>query len=157
MEVIGQGELFGQYLPGAMEASNEKAIALDDCTICHIDVKRWNQYISTNPKFSLSVLKLVGWKFRKLESRLEDLQFKKAEERIATVIDNLMLKFGRKIGVGFEIEIKLNLTHEDLAKLSGTTRQTVTTFLRSLEKKNVISYNRKRILIKDHEYLKAYI
>ena len=156
LEVIGKGELFGKYLPGdELASANEKAVALDDCILCYLDTKKWNNFIISNSSFSLNVLKIVGLKFKKLESRLEDLQFKNAEGRIATVILNLIEKFGRKIGLGFETELKLNLTHQDLAKLSGTTRQTVTTYLRSLEKQNLISYDRRRILIKDMEKLES--
>lgn len=158
LEVIGKGELFGKYLPGdELANANEKAIALDDCVLCYLDTEKWNDFITSNSSFSLNVLKIVGLKFKKLESRLEDLQFKNAEARIATVIHNLTEKFGRKIGVGFETELQLNLTHQDLAKLSSTSRQSVTTYLRSLEKENIISYNRKRILIKDMEKLKAMV
>lgn len=158
LEIIGKGELFGKYMPDdELTDSNEKAVALDDCTLCYLDTNKWNEFIIANSRFSLNVLKIIGLKFKKLESRLEDLQFKNAEARIATVILNLTEKFGRKIGVGFETELKLNLTHKDLAKLSSTSRQTVTSYLRFLEKENIISYNRKRILIKEIVRLKAII
>lgn len=158
LEVIGKGEIFGKYMPGdELANANEKAVALDDCVLCYLDTEKWNDFIISNSSFSLNVLKIVGLKFKKLESRLEDLQFKNAESRIATVIHNLTEKFGRKIGVGFETELQLNLTHQDLAKLSSTSRQSVTTYLRSLEKENIISYNRKRILIKDMGKLKALV
>lgn len=155
LEIIGKGELFGKYMPeDTLDYSNEKAVALDDCVLCYLDVEKWNEFIRRKPEFSLNVFKIIGLKFRKLESRLEDLQFKNSERRVATVIHNLAEKFGRKIGLGFEIEIKLHLTHQELSKLSGTARQTVTTYLRQLEKAEILSYNRRRILIKDIEQLR---
>ncbi|MFW5762072.1 MAG: Crp/Fnr family transcriptional regulator [Cyclobacteriaceae bacterium] len=63
-------------------------------------------------------------------------------------------RFGNDIGMGFEKEIKLGLTHQDIASLTGTSRQRTSTFLKQLEKNKVISYNRRRILVKNYDALK---
>lgn len=48
-----------------------------------------------------------------------------------------------------QIEIKLKLTYKDIIKLTATSRQMVTTVLNDLEKKNLVSYDRNEILIKN--------
>ena len=55
--------------------------------------------------------------------------------------------------VGFETMIQTRLTHKDIASLTGTSRQTVTTILNDLKEKNLINFNRKQILIRDLEKL----
>lgn len=45
--------------------------------------------------------------------------------------------------------IQTKLTHKDIASLTGTSRQTVTTILNELKEANVINFDRKRILIRD--------
>ena len=54
---------------------------------------------------------------------------------------------GRKFG--FDTAIFLKLTHKDIASLTGTSRQTVTTIVNSLRAQNAISIDRNRILIRD--------
>ena len=47
-----------------------------------------------------------------------------------------------------------HLKHQDIASLTGTSRQTVTTILNDLKEKNVINFNRRKILIRDLEKLR---
>jgi CRP-like cAMP-binding protein len=60
---------------------------------------------------------------------------------------------GTKLANQTEMVVKLRLKHEDIAKLTATTRQSVTSELNNLEKNGVISYDRKRILIRDYAAL----
>jgi CRP-like cAMP-binding protein len=55
--------------------------------------------------------------------------------------------------VGFETMMKNYLTHKDIASLTGTSRQTVTTILNELKDKNIINFDRRRILVRDMEKL----
>jgi CRP-like cAMP-binding protein len=50
-------------------------------------------------------------------------------------------------------EVKLGLTHEDIAKLTAIKRQTVTTQLNKLKNSGLIKYDRKRIYILDLDRL----
>jgi len=49
--------------------------------------------------------------------------------------------------------IPTKLTHKDIAALTGTSRQTVTTILNELKDQNLINFDRKKILIRDLERL----
>ena len=50
--------------------------------------------------------------------------------------------------------IPTKLTHKDIAALTGTSRQTVTTILNELKDQNLINFDRKKILIRDLDRLK---
>ena len=88
----------------------------------------------------------------KLERKLELLVFKDARTRIVEFLKDAAEWKGKK--VGFETLIQTNLTHKDIASLTGTSRQTVTTILNQLKEKNLINFNRKQILIRDLENLR---
>jgi CRP/FNR family transcriptional regulator, cyclic AMP receptor protein len=45
------------------------------------------------------------------------------------------------------------LTHDDIAKLIGSARQTVTTFINQLEEEGLLKFSRKKILIPDTKKL----
>ena len=89
---------------------------------------------------------------RKLERRVESLVFKDARTRIVEFLREAAEWKGRK--VGFETLIPTSLTHKDIAQLTGTSRQTVTTILNELKEDNIINFNRKQILIRDLDLLK---
>ena len=105
--------------------------------------------LAKNPAFNFSVTKLIGLRYLKVQSRLESLVFKTAPERIRGFIKEMADEHGKTLANGSEIEVKLKLKHEDIAKLTATTRQSVTTELNNLEKEGVILFDRTRILIKD--------
>ena len=45
------------------------------------------------------------------------------------------------------------MTHQEIANLTATSRQTVTTILNELRNKNIITFNRRRLLIRDMDLL----
>ncbi|MFY0625705.1 MAG: Crp/Fnr family transcriptional regulator [Reichenbachiella sp.] len=101
---------------------------------------------------SINLLKIVGRKLESAERRLESIISKDSRTRIIEFLREMALDNGKK--VGFETLIKNNFTHKDIASLTGTSRQTVTTTLNSLKEQNIINFDRRRILIRDMEFLK---
>ena len=82
-----------------------------------------------------------------MERRIESLVFKDARTRIVEFLREMAEEKGQK--VGFEMMIKNHLTHKDIASLTGTSRQTVTTVMNELRDENIINFDRRRILIRD--------
>jgi len=78
--------------------------------------------------------------------------FKDARTRVVEFIKEMGEERGKK--VGFETLIKNYLTHQDIANLTGTSRQTVTTIMNKLRDQNLINFDRRRILIRDMDKLK---
>ena len=102
--------------------------------------------------FSLHITLMLGSKLVKTERRLESLLFKDARTRIVDFIKELATERGQR--VGYETLVHdFALTHQDIANLTGTSRQTVTTVLNDLREENQIYFDRKRLLIRDLEKL----
>ncbi|MFT5763438.1 MAG: CRP/FNR family cyclic AMP-dependent transcriptional regulator, partial [Saprospiraceae bacterium] len=80
-------------------------------------------------------------------NRLESLIFKDARTRIIEFLKDSAEKRGRR--VGYEMLLKHSLTQQDIANLTGTSRQTVTSVLNELRKSDLIYFNRRSILIRD--------
>ncbi len=151
--ILYPGEVFGEM--GIVGESKRKdfAIAMDDDTrMCTINVEEFKDIMNDNPQLSLEVTKTIGEKLRKIERRLESLIFKDARERIIDFMKETSSNYG--ISIGDEILVKHNLTHQDIANLTATSRQTVTTVLNDLKDKDLIYMERNRFLIRDIEKLK---
>ena len=91
----------------------------------------------------------MGFRLKKMEQKVSSLIFKDARTRIIEFLANMGLEKGVKVGQ--ETMIKTNLTHKDIAQLTGTSRQTVTTILNELKSQNLINFNRRQILIRNLE------
>lgn len=153
LSVIGPGEIFGETGIMGAEVYGTVAEVMEDAIICSLSINQLNTMLEKNPAFNFSVTKLIGLRYLKVQSRVASLVFKTAPERIRGFIKVMADEHGKTLANGIEIEVKLKLKHEDIAKLTATTRQSVTTELNNLENEGVILYDRKRILIKKYKGL----
>jgi CRP/FNR family transcriptional regulator, cyclic AMP receptor protein len=78
--------------------------------------------------------------------------FKTSEQRVKSFIKETVVELGRDIlGEDNQKVVELRFTQEDISKLTATSRQAVTTVFSDLEKKGIIKYDRRRILVKDRK------
>lgn len=151
--ILGMGEIFGELALAGEEKRRDFAQAMDDkTTVCPLSIDELKALMYENRELSFKMLKLVGLRLMKLERKLELLVFKDARTRVIEFIKDSASVKGKK--VGFETLVPTKLTHKDIAALTGTSRQTVTTILNELKEKNMINFDRKRILIRDLANLK---
>lgn len=140
MEIVGE------------ESRKDFAIAMDaETRMCTLNLDQFKKMMEDNAQLSLDVTKTIGEKLRNIERRLESLIFKDARERIIDFMKEMVGKYGKKIGV--KALVKHDLTHQDIANLTATSGQTITTVLNDLKEKDLIYKERKRFLIREIEKL----
>ncbi len=146
--ILYPGEVFGEM--GIIGESKRKdfAIAMDaDTRLCTLSVDEMKEIMSGNPELSLGVTTMIGEKLRKMEMKLESVIFKDARTRVIDLIKEMGADYGQQVGE--ETLIKHNLTHQDIANLTATSRQTVTTILNELKEMDLIYMERNRFLVRD--------
>jgi CRP/FNR family cyclic AMP-dependent transcriptional regulator len=140
--MFGEFVLFGEQerLDFAMTMNQESEIFIMDARV----VERMMRH---NHELALNMLNWIGRRLRHMESKLESMVFKDARARIIEFLKESAENVGRK--VGYETLIKHALTQQDIANITGTSRQTVTAVLNELRNENLIHFNRRNILIRD--------
>jgi len=113
-----------------------------------LKVEDLQKLMRQNYNLSSKILNMMGSRLRRAEHRLESLIFKDARTRIIDFLKESAEKRGRKIGID-ETLVKHSLTQQDIANITGTSRQTVTSVLNDLKKSNLIHFTRRSILIRD--------
>lgn len=150
--ILSAGEIFGELALMGQEKRNDFAQAMDNSTtICPMNIDDMKELMAQNKALSLKIYKLLGLRIKKLERKVESLVFKDSRTRIVEFLKDWAHEKGKK--VGFETMMKNYLTHKDIAALTGTSRQTVTTILNELKEKNIINFDRRRILVRDMDKL----
>ena len=140
--------MFGELGLVGEEARQDFARAMnEEVELMVIKVSDFQKLMESNHSLCLRVISLMGKRLRRAENRLESLIFKDARTRIVDFLKDSVKKRGRK--VGFEMLLKHSLTQQDIANLTGTSRQTVTSVLNDLRKSDLIYFNRRSILIRD--------
>jgi CRP-like cAMP-binding protein len=151
--ILTTGEIFGELALAGEERRKDFAQAMDNnTTLCPLSIEELKALMKEDKELSFRILKLVGLRLMRLERKLELLVFKDARTRIIEFLKDAASWKGKK--VGFETMIPTRLTHKDIAALTGTSRQTVTTILNELKDQNLIYFDRKKILIRDLSELK---
>ena len=144
--ILKAGEIFGELALAGENRRENFAMVTEDSVVCQVGVSEFERILKSNPLLNLEVTKLIGFRLKKIRTRLERMWFKSAEERIKSLLNELAEDHGKQTDVG--VEIPLRLKHQEIASLAATTRQTATTILNKLVKLGNIEYDRRRILLK---------
>jgi len=150
--ILDKGQVFGELALIGEEKRRDFAICLEDSEICVITKEEMKGLIKDHSKLSMFLMKIVGSRVIEVEKRLESLVFKDSRSRIVEYLAELVEKRGQR--VGYEWVIRNFYTHQEIANITATSRQTVTTVLNELRSANILTFNRKRLLVRDLELLK---
>jgi CRP/FNR family transcriptional regulator, cyclic AMP receptor protein len=146
-EIIREGEVFGQFTLERNNLNGEFAKAYKaDVSLCAFNVDDFEKLLKSKPNIGFHFTKQVGQKLRKFESRLLNLLNKDVKTRLV----NFLIMLAREEAETTDserVDITNFLTHEDIAQLIGSSRQTVTTMLNELEAAGYITVTRQLITI----------
>ena len=149
--IIGKGEVFGELAVVGETKRRDFAFAMEDTHVCVIPLDELNGLMKENSGLQLYLMKVIGNRILSVEKRLESLVFKDSRSRIIEYLLELATTRGQR--VGYEMLVRKFNTHQEIANLTATSRQTVTTILNELRTRNLITFDRKRLLIRDLELL----
>lgn len=147
MNFIDAGELFGELsLLGATERE-DFAEASESSTLVLIPKPVMLQLMARYPALNLGITKLIGLRRLRIERRLRNLLFRSNRERVIHLLLEMAEKYGRPTNEGLELGIKLS--HQEMASIIGSTRETVTVMLGYLQGEGKIRIARRKITILD--------
>ena len=153
-EIIQSGEIFGQITLERENMKGEFAQAYkSDVSLCAFTVEDFQKLLQKRPELALKYSKQVGSKLRHLENRLVDLLNKDVKTRLLHFLWNLLQYHSSpgtvNINTAAPFCIPNYLTHEDIAHLIGSSRQTVTTMINELALEGIVIYKRHEICFPD--------
>ncbi len=131
----------------------EMAEAMEPTMAVEVDRETLDHVLSTNGAAAYWFARALIVRRKDLESRVEQLIFKDVGAKLA----ELLLELGHQHGVEEERGVVLNLkiTHQEMANLIGSTRETVSLTLSQFKRKGLIQSEGRRIILADREGIKA--
>jgi CRP-like cAMP-binding protein len=150
---IDEGELFGELALVDSEPRREFAEAVEDSQVVAIPRQDMLWLMGRRPDVALHVTQLLGLRRRRIETRLRNVLFRSTRERVAGLLLELVDSHGRQVAGGWEI--RLRLSHQELANLIGATRESVTLSLGRLRAERLIRVSRRQIVVLDRAGLCA--
>lgn len=149
--ILNKGEVFGELSLIGEEKRRDFAYAMEDTSLCILTVTDMKSLMRDHNALSLFLMKIMGSRMLEMEQRLEALVFKDSRTRIIEFLHSLASNKGQR--VGYEQVVRKFMTHQEIANLTATSRQTVTTVLNDLRNKNILTFDRRRLLVRDMELL----
>ncbi len=138
---LGPGAVFGEMSVVGQGMHNTFAQAIDECTICVMSREDVDRLIRNKPHVAFRFVEALGKRVSALEERLEDIAFKSIPARLAGTLLRLADESHSDVVKGF--------THQDLAEMLGTYRETTTQTLNELKNEGLLTIGRKRITLLD--------
>lgn len=146
--VVRPGGLFGESCLTGESQRHDFAYAMDEVVeVVELDAQLLLSIMRKNFAFAQSLLHFIGERLRYTETQLEKVVLKDSKSRILEFLHQMGIEHGKQIG--YETLVKHNMTHQDIADLTGTSRQMVTAVLNQLKRSNVLYFNRKKFLFRD--------
>lgn len=148
---IEPGEVFGELAVLGAGTREEYAEACEAATVVLMPTEAFGELIQTHASLSLAVTKLIGLRRRRLERRLKSLLFRSTRQRLIHALLDLAEEYGQSTPQGVELGIRLS--HQQLANLIGSTRESVTIALGELQAEKCLRVGRRRIVLTNLEAL----
>jgi len=152
---IDPGELFGELALFESGRREEFAEAMEASTVVMIPSNALQQLMEVHPNVSFGINRLLGLRRQRIERRLKSLLFRSNRERLIHLLLELAEKYGRSNTDGTLLGIRLS--HQDLASIIGSTRETVTVVLGELQSEGALTIRRRQIILKRLDQLAASI
>ena len=131
--IMHPGDMFGELGLVGQDTRKDFAIAMDDdVRVCTMNVEEILEMMRGNAELSLKITATIGDRLAKVERKFESLIFKDARTRIVDLVKEMATDRG-KVLAGGAVLLEHSLTHQDIASLTATSRQTVTTVLNELK------------------------
>ncbi len=150
--LLRPGNVFGELAIVGETQRRDFAITTEETEVCIVTSEEMKGLMREHNGLNLFFMRIISSKLLKMEQRLESLVFKDARTRIIDFLKELAAERGQPIG--YETLVRGFMTHQEIANLTATSRQTVTTVLNDLRSKNLLTFNRRRLLIRDLAELK---
>jgi CRP/FNR family cyclic AMP-dependent transcriptional regulator len=145
------GEIFGLAEVARGGGREVSAQACETSDVLAVSQEQFKSFLHERPDAALQCMQVLSSRLRILGNVLVNLVSDDVNTRIAKLILRLSARYGRRIGR--EIFLTIPLTHQEIADMVGTSRQTVTSVLSALKRQGVLSIDNHRIYIESVELL----
>lgn len=146
--IIGPNEFFGEnQLFETNPVYGCTAEVMEDATVLVFRRSDFAATLGSNPDALLELAKMQSALRNKAENRLAEYVFYDVPARLAHLLARLADTNGRKTKEGMLIRIKL--THQELANLVGSTRETTTLILNDFRRRGLLEFSGRKIVVSD--------
>lgn len=146
LAMLGPGNIFGEI--GSLSTGTEGAYAeaLEDTVLCLWRKPDVERIMQQHPQLALRVMEVLSHRLKQMQELLGHMAMGDVRSRLLYLLLRLAAEFGADDDGPWTL-ISADLTHQDLAAMIGTTRETVSSTLAALSREDLVRTGRKEIRV----------
>ncbi len=146
MRFCVSGELFGliDTVRGTRRVISAQACSESEVYMMARD--QFHEYLETHGRLAVFIMTMFSRRVHALGDMLTKFISSDVNARVVWIIKHLSDRHG--VRFGDDVEISIPLTHQEIANMAGTTRQTVTTVLAELRRQDIVFPENHRIRVR---------
>ncbi|MDY5836381.1 MAG: Crp/Fnr family transcriptional regulator [Eubacteriales bacterium] len=147
--LLSRGDIFGEINMLQNNIDLVLSESLTACKVKRIQKAEFDQALRAHPDLMMAFIQMQTSKSRMFLFQIQDLSYLDVKNRLK----NLLIRLGILYGVSQDEQIKINLliSHEELAKMIGSTRSTVTKMLSELSDSGFLEMKQKFIYLNNRK------
>lgn len=153
--IFEPGTIFGEMALLGQRLHQSYAEALGPCLLCLMSREDVTGVLLSDPRIATRIAEILGQRLISAEQRLSDFAFKSLPQRLAS----LLLQLGRpprlRLFRGSAGSAEVRYTHEALAEMVGTYRETATKILNEFRGQGLIELKRGCVVLINEPGLRA--
>jgi CRP/FNR family cyclic AMP-dependent transcriptional regulator len=154
LATLGPGDLFVELAMLDGEARSASVETLSDAELLALPAADVRRLLADHPEISVKLIAALTRRLRETNERVARQSFQTVPSRVAGVLTQLIAEESAPTG---RQGITIRMTQADLAQLAGTSRESVSRFLATLERAGVVRVGRGRVTVLEPRRLRAYI
>jgi CRP/FNR family transcriptional regulator, cyclic AMP receptor protein len=154
LATFGPGDIFGELAMLDGEARSASVETLTESELLALPASDVRRLLADHPKISVKLIAALTRRLRETNERVARQSFQTVPSRVAGVLTQLVAEETASEG---RQGVTVRMTQADLAQLAGTSRESVSRFLATLERAGVVMVGRGRVTVLEPRRLRAYI
>lgn len=150
--LLGPGDLFGGMEGAQTFDYSQSLVALKSTVLCRMTQQQMEALLKNYPDIGYRITKFSWRRITRLQQRLAEIMTKPVRVRLATQLLNLADEYGEDLPAGGR-SLGLTITHDDLARLVGSSREIVSKVMGSFRDEGLLQAGRKQIDLVDRDGL----
>lgn len=152
---LGPGAIFGELAMLDGEARSASVEATEQTELLALPAGDLRALLRQHPEMGEKLIVALTRRLREANERLTRQSFQTVPSRVAGVLNQLLTEDALTPRIRDGVTIRLR--QSDLAQLAGTSRESVSRFLATLERAGVVEVGRAKVTVLQPERLSGYI
>ena len=155
LATFGPGDIFGELAMFEDERRSATVEAIAPTSVVAVLGPDMRRLMSEHSEIAARLVIALGRRLRETNERLSRQSFQTVQSRVAAALAELVAT-ARAEGAG-ETDVLITATQTDLAQLAGSSRESASRFLATLERAGVITQGRGKLTVHDPGRLEGYV